>query len=68
MDEGRRKQIKGLIKKQKKLIRLASTDYERAVAYGVWSGFLSGMWLTGAITEDEYDCLYAEMVKFKEIA
>lgn len=68
MKNGRRKQVMGLIARQKRAIELAKTESEKAEAYGVWAGFLSGLWMTGAITGEEYDFLYAEMVKYQEIA
>lgn len=56
------KQIKGVLKRQKKLAILSIDPIERAEIYGAWAGFLGGMKLAGVITKKEYDLLYEEMI------
>lgn len=56
------RQISGVLRKQKKLAMLAIDPIEKAEIYGAWAGFLAGMKLTGAITNEEYHKLYDEMV------
>lgn len=67
MGRVRRRQLDGLIKKQKEVILSATTEFERAEAYGFWSGFLNGLKMTGAITKDEYRNLFKDMVEFKNV-
>lgn len=56
-------QIKGFIDKQEKLIRLAKTSDEKAEYIGFWAGFLNGLRLTNAITNEEYKTLYDNAVR-----
>lgn len=56
------KQIKGVLRKQKKLVMLAVDPVERSQVYGAWAGFLAGMKLTGLISNNEYHQLYDELV------
>lgn len=59
-------QIDGFIKKQKKLILMASTNEERSEAFGFWCGFLNGLRMTGSISKEEYKELYKEMINFEK--
>lgn len=66
MEEGRLVQIRGAIERQKEAIRSMKTDDEKSIGFGLWGGSLGGFWLTGAITREEYLCLYAEMEIFEK--
>lgn len=56
------RQLNGILKKQKKLAMTTHDPVERAQVYGGWAGFLAGMKLTGAITQNEYNKFYNEMM------
>lgn len=62
MTQETEKQIRSVLRKQKKLAMLANEPAERLQIYGMWAGFLAGMKLTGAITNKDYHQLYDEMV------
>lgn len=62
MTQEAEKQIRGVLRRQKKLAMLTVDPAERAEVYGAWAGFLGGMKLTGVITNKEYHQLYDEMV------
>lgn len=68
MGKVQRRQIKGIIRAQKRAIRCARTNMERAEAFGIWGGFLTGLRMTGAITKEEYEELYFEMTEFNKVA
>lgn len=59
-------QIEGFIKKQKRLVKLAKTEEERAEAFGFWAGFLNGMRMTGVISKEKYENMYREMIAFSK--
>ena len=61
----REEQLARIIAKQKGLIREAEKE-EVPGLYGAWTGFLSGMWMTGAITFTEYREMYREIEKFRK--
>lgn len=61
-----KEQIRGILHKQEKLIRLAETSNKKAEYLGFWSGFLNGLRLTNAITKEEYDILYENAIKLVE--
>lgn len=65
MTEDVERQLREVLRKQKKLAMKARGDIEKAEVYGAWAGFLGGMKLTGAITNKEYNQLYDEMVNSK---
>lgn len=65
MEEGRLVQIRGAITRQKEAIRLMKTDHEKSIGFGIWGGSLGGLWITGAITREEYNYLYSEMKEFE---
>lgn len=58
-----KEQIKGILRKQEKLIRLAETSDKKAEYLGFWAGFLNGLKITNAITNEEYKILYDNAVK-----
>lgn len=59
-------QIEGFIEKQKKLVKTAKNEEERAEAFGFWAGFLNGMRMTGVISREDYKRLYREMLMFSK--
>lgn len=58
-----KEQIKGILRKQEKLIRLVETSDKKAEYLGFWAGFLNGLKITNAITNEEYKTLYDNVVK-----
>lgn len=68
MDEMKRRQIRGFVYKQKKIIKSSKTERERAVAFGLWAGFITGLKMTGAITPEEYEALFAGLEAFEYVA
>lgn len=68
MGEVRKRQLEGLVRKQKKIARIAKSGQERAEAFGFWAGFINGLKMTGAITQEEYIELYEDMIEYEGIA
>lgn len=62
------RQIKGFVNKQKRIIKSAKTETEKAKAFGLWAGFITGLKMTRAINQDEYEALFAELEMFKNVA
>ena len=60
------KQLRAFVQKQKLLISQAESEAERAIAYGLWAGFVTGLLRTKSISQKEYDELYAEIVAYQE--
>lgn len=61
------KQIRNILRKQRKLAMLAVNPIEKAEIYGAWAGFLGGMKLAGVITKKEYDVFYDELESSRNI-
>ncbi len=55
------RQLKAMILKQKELVLNTSSEHDRAVAIGMWAGFLSGLRMTNAITQERYNQAYNEL-------
>ena len=58
------KQLKKLMNKQKKLISQADTEEERAELIGFAVGFLNGMRMSKAITNEQYTEEYTKLQSF----
>lgn len=58
------KQLESMMKKQRKLISKANTAEERAELIGFAVGFLNGMRMSKAITNEQYTEEYAKLQKF----
>lgn len=59
------KQLEGFMRKQRKLI-LKSDGQERAELIGFAVGFLNGMWISKAITKEQYETEYTKLQHFIE--
>ena len=51
-------QLQRFYEKQVKLMEEAETDMDRAELTAMWAGFLNGLFMTRAITEEEYEKFY----------
>lgn len=61
------KQLESMMKKQRKLISKANTEEERAELIGFAAGFLNGMRMSKAITNEQYTEEYTKLQSFAEI-
>ena len=61
------KQLEIMMKKQRKLISKANTEEERAELIGFAAGFLNGMRMSKAITNEQYTEEYTKLQSFAEI-
>ena len=61
------RQLRKVLRKQKKLAMMQVDPIKKAQIYGTWAGFLGGMKLVGVITNKEYHKLYDQMVKTQNI-
>ena len=61
------KQLESMMKKQRKLISKATTEEERAELIGFAAGFLNGMRMSKAITNEQYTEEYTKLQSFAEI-
>lgn len=59
-------QLQSFMKKQKKLISEADGE-ERAELVGFAVGFLNGMWISKAITKEQYETEYTKLQQFIEM-
>lgn len=58
------KQLESMMKKQRKLISKANTAEERAELIGFAVGFLNGMRMSKAITNEQYTEEYTKLQSF----
>lgn len=58
------KQLESMMKKQRKLISKANTAEERAELIGLAVGFLNGMRMSKAITNEQYTEEYTKLQSF----
>lgn len=58
------KQLESMMKKQRKLISKATTAEERAELIGFAVGFLNGMRMSKAITNEQYTEEYTKLQSF----
>lgn len=58
------KQLESMMKKQRKLISKANTEEERAELIGFAVGFLNGMRMSKAITNEQYTEEYTKLQSF----
>ena len=58
------KQLESMMKKQRKLISKANTEEERAELIGFAAGFLNGMRMSKAITNEQYTEEYTKLQSF----
>lgn len=55
------RQLRVMIIKQKELVLNTSSEHDRAIAIGMWAGFLNGLRMTNAITQERYNQAYNEL-------
>lgn len=68
MGKIRSRQVEGFTSKQKKIIDSAKTPTERAEAFGLWAGFITGLRITKVITQEEYKELLTELEAYEGAA
>ena len=57
----REKQMKKIAKRVEKEVREETNENEREHYLAVWSGFLTGMRMTNAISKTDYDFYYQQL-------
>ncbi len=66
MQEKQRKQLQRMARNQMKLMQETKTQRERDYQLMLWCGFLTGLRLTNAITQEEYDRYYRDLQEMAE--
>lgn len=61
MQEKQKKQLQRMARKQMKLMQEMKTQKERDYQLMLWCGFLTGLRLTNAITQEEYSRYYRDL-------
>lgn len=62
--DNKERQLRIFVQKQKRLIAEAPEQKDRDYIVMMWLGYLNGLWLTNAITYQEYKELYGEIQLF----
>jgi predicted RNA polymerase sigma factor len=57
------RQFKVMILKQKELVLNTTSEHDRAVAIGMWAGFLNGLRMVNVITQEKYNQAYNELLE-----
>lgn len=62
MNQAKREiQLNAWLKKNRRLVEEAKNENERDYILSIWAGFLSGLRMTNAITQRDYNAYYDEL-------